>query len=226
MPFIRPIRVAVRYAACYAVSIGLLLVPVQGAQAQGDGEVLSNATVVQMLNAKLSKDLILGKINSARPGFDLSSTGITSLISLKVDPGIVKQMLQVADNARRSGTAPSTLVGLDEVLTNEIIVKMLGDKVPKPLVLQKMQMSRTAFDVSAGGMVSLKTSKVPDDVIKAMLLPPAPPPTRAIPVKEPTPAPAAADDKGAAKAAGSAAKSKATAKDSAKSTPPRKPPTA
>ena len=226
MPFIRPIRVAVRYAACYAVSIGLLLVPVQGAQAQGDGEVLSNATVVQMLNAKLSKDLILGKINSARPGFDLSSTGIMSLISFKVDQGIIKQMLQVADNARRSGTAPSTLVGLDEVLTNEIVVKMLGDKVPKPLVLQKMQMSRTAFDVSAGGMVSLKTSKVPDDVIKAMLLPPAPPASRAVPVKEPTPSPAAADDKGAAKAAGSAAKSKATAKDSAKSTPPRKPPTA
>ena len=223
MPFIRAIRVAVSYA----MSIGfLLLVPLPSAQAQGDSEVLSNATVVQMVSAKLSKDLILGKINSARPGFDLSSTGIMSLISFKVDQGIIKQMLQVADNARRSGTAPSTLVGLDEVLTNEIVVKMLGDKVPKPLVLQKMQMSRTAFDVSAGGMVSLKTSKVPDDVIKAMLLPPAPPASRAVPVKEPTPSPAAADDKGAAKAAGSAAKSKATAKDSAKSTPPRKPPTA
>ncbi len=219
---------AIRVAVTYAGTVGcLLLAPLLRAEAQADAEVLSNATVVQMVTAKLSKDLILGKINSARPGFDLSSVGLASLIASKVDQSIIKQMLQVADNARRSGTAPSTLAGLDEVLTNEMIVKMLGDKVPKPLVLQKMQMSRSAFDVSAGGMVSLKTSKVPDDVIKAMLLPPTPPPTRAIPVKDPTPAPAAADDKSAAKAAaGTAAKSKATAKDSAKTVPPKKPPTA
>ena len=222
MHFMRAIRVAATYAGTL-----VLLAPLPRADAQGDAEVLSNATVVQMVTAKLSKDLILGKINSARPGFDLSSVGIASLISSKVDQGIVKQMLQVADNARRSGSAPSTLVGLDEVLTNEIIVKMLVDKVPKPLVLQKMQMSRSAFDVSAGGMVSLKNSKVPDDVIQAMLLPPTPPPSRAIPVKEPTQAPPAVDDKSTAKAAaGTAAKSKATAKDSAKTVPPKKPPTA
>ncbi len=172
-----------------AAALGILvLAPVHRASAQADTEVLSNATVVQMVTGKLSKDLITGKINSARPGFDLSSDGIISLVGFKVDQNVIKLMLQVSDNARRSGTAPSTLVGLDEVLSNEIVVRMLSGKVPKQLVLAKIQMSRSAFDVTSSGLVSLNTSKVPEDVIKAMLLPPAPPTTSApIPVREPTP---------------------------------------
>src|SRR6187401_749486 len=100
----------------------MILAPLAVVRGQADAEVLSNATVVQMVAGKLSKNLITGKINSARPGFDLSSDGIVSLVGFKVDQDIIKLMLQVADNARRSGTAPSTLVGLDEVLTNEIVV--------------------------------------------------------------------------------------------------------
>ena len=133
----------------------------------------------------------LGTINSARPGFDLSSDGLISLVGFKVDQSIVKLMLQVADNARHSGTAPATLVGLDEVLTNEIVVRMLTSKVPKQVILAKIQISRSTFDVSASGLVSLNTSKVPDDVIKAMMLPPAKPVAAApMPVRE---APAAAE---------------------------------
>ncbi len=212
-------------AARTATAAMLLLLPLHAALGQGDAEVLNNGTIVQMVAGKLSKDLILGKINSARPGFDLSAIGIASLITAKVDQNIVKQMLIVADNSRRSGTAPSTLTGLDEILTNEIVVKMFVDKVPKPLVLQKIQMSRSSFDVSAGGLVSLSTAKVPEDVIKAMMIPSSAPVSRtSAPVREPPPPPSA-DAKGAAKSAsGTAAKSKTAAKDSAK-TPPKKPPT-
>src|SRR5215813_47905 len=59
------------------------LAPLHQAVGQADPEVLSNNTVVQMVAGKLSKDLIIGKINSARPGFDLSSDGITSLVTMK-----------------------------------------------------------------------------------------------------------------------------------------------
>ncbi len=172
----------------WTAAIGVLIVaPLQQSRAQGDTEVLTNATVVQMVAGKLSKDLIVGKINSARPGFDLSSDGIISLVSFKVDQNIIKLMLQVSDNARRSGSALPTLVGLDEVLSNEIVVRMLSGKVPKQIVLAKIQMSRSAFDVSSSGLVSLTTSKVPEDVIKAMMLPPPTAPAVApIPVREPT----------------------------------------
>lgn len=216
---------SVRAVVWYCAGLlGLMLSPASGAGAQGDTEVLSNATVVQMVAGKLSKDLIVGKINSARPGFDLSSDGIISLVGFKVDQNIIKLMLQVGDNARRSGSAPSTLAGLDEVLTNEIVVRMLSGKVPKQLVMAKIQMSRSAFDVSSSGLVSLNTSKVPEDVIKAMLLPPAPPPSAApISVKE-APAPTAVAKP---EAGSTTAKPKAPAPTKApvaKVPPPKKPP--
>ena len=160
---------AVRCAASFAI---VMFAPFAHAYAQTDTEVLNNAAVVQMVAGKLSKNLITGKINSTRPGFDLSSDGIISLVGFKVDQDIIKLMLQVADNARRSNNAPSTLIGMDEVLTNEIVVRMHGAKVPKQIILAKIQVSRSAFDVTAAGLVSLNTSKVPEDVIKAMMLPP------------------------------------------------------
>ena len=195
---------------------------------RGDTEVLSNATVVQMVAGKLSKDLIVGKINAARPGFDLSSEGLISLVGFKVDQSILKLMLQVGDNARRSGSAPATLSGLDEVLTNEIVVRMLNGKVPKQIVLSKIQMSRSQFDVSASGLVSLNTSKVPDDVIKAMMLPPAPPAPAAIPVREAAaaaPVPTSKPDK--ATPSGTPPKATPTKPPATKTppaTPPKKPP--
>ncbi len=191
----------------------LILVPFQPAFGQADQEVLSNPAVIQMVAGKLSKDLIVGKINSARPGFDLSSDGIIALNGSKVDQNLIKLMLQVSDNARRSGNAPATLVGLDEVLTNEIVVRMLTAKVPKQIVLAKIQVSRSAFDVSSAGLVSLNTSKVPDEVIKAMMLPPAPPVSAApIPVREAAPPPPVAPAE--------VPKAKAPAKPK----PPKKPP--
>ncbi|MBL0171204.1 MAG: hypothetical protein IPP90_10820 [Gemmatimonadaceae bacterium] len=223
----RVVRVVV--GRCAFVLGALACIPPQPMLAQGDTEVLSNATVVQMVAGKLSKDLIVGKINSARPGFDLSSDGLIGLVGFKVDQNIIKLMLQVGDNARRSGSAPSTLTGLDEVLTNEIVVRMLGGKVPKQLVLAKIQMSRSTFDVSASGLVSLNTSKVPEDVIKAMLLPPPPPVSPApIPVREPVPAPVVAP-KPEAKPTTAAPKAKTAAPTKAPATktappPAKKPP--
>ena len=226
MSFARSVHSLARYGVA-AAGI-LLLAPQATARAQGDTEVLSNATVVQMVAGKLSKDLIVGKINAARPGFDLSSEGLISLVGFKVDQSILKLMLQVGDNARRSGSAPATLSGLDEVLTNEIVVRMLNGKVPKQIVLSKIQMSRSQFDVSASGLVSLNTSKVPDDVIKAMMLPPAPPVPAAIPVREAAaaaPVPTSKPDK--ATPSGTPPKATPTKPPATKTppaTPPKKPP--
>ena len=89
---------------------------------------------------------------------------------------------------------------------------MLTSKVPKQVILSKIQVSRSAFDVSASGLVSLNASKVPDDVIKAMMLPPA---SAAKGEAPPAPAPPpAATAKG---------KPASPAKPAAKKTPPKKP---
>ncbi len=209
------ISAASRYRA---TALGLLiLVPVAAVRAQGDTEVLSNATIVQMVAGRLSRDLIINKINAARPGFDISSDGIIYLCSNKVDQKIVALMLQVAEGARKRGNPPSALVGLDEVLSNESVVHMVTAKVPKQLILAKVQMSRSAFDVSASGLVSLNTSKVPEEVIKAMMLPPpAPVSPTPIPVREPAPAPPPATT--------TAAAPKTPPKAPAKKPPPPPPP--
>jgi hypothetical protein len=56
-----------------------------------------------------------------------------------------------------------------EVLTNESVVQMVVGKVPKDLILAKIQSTSTAFDVTANGLVSLYQRKVPTDMMKAMI---------------------------------------------------------
>jgi hypothetical protein len=56
-----------------------------------------------------------------------------------------------------------------ETLTNESIVSMLTGKVPKSLVISKIQSTGSAFDVTAPGIVALYYSKVPTDVIRYMM---------------------------------------------------------
>lgn len=157
--------------AAAAVSLSLAL-PMERAAAQTtDTEILTNDAVVQMVAAKLSKTLVLGKISSARPGFDVSTDGIVALVGAKIDAGIIRSMLAVADSAHKKGNAPAELKGHDEVLTNDHIVRMVTSRVNKQVIFQKIQMSRTNFDVTANGLVELSKNKVPQDVIKVMMQP-------------------------------------------------------
>jgi hypothetical protein len=61
-----------------------------------------------------------------------------------------------------------------EVLTNDSVVQMVVGKVPKGIVLTKIQSTPNTFDTTANGLVTLYTSKVPTDLIKAMLAASAP----------------------------------------------------
>ena len=56
-----------------------------------------------------------------------------------------------------------------EVLTNESVVQMVVGKVPKDLILAKIQSTSTAFDITANGLVNLYQSKVSTDMIKVMM---------------------------------------------------------
>jgi hypothetical protein len=178
-----------------------------------------------MVTGKLGKDLIIGKITAAVPGFDLSSEGLVLLNVNKVDGNIVKAMFDAAESARRRGTA-SSVTGIDEVLNNEIIIRMVTAKVSKDLIIKKMGASPSQFDVSSAGLVNLNTNKVPSDVIKMMMLPPPPPAAVApedIPVRAPvgkpntTTPPKTTPPK-------TTTTPKTTAKPPAQTPPPKKPP--
>ena len=56
-----------------------------------------------------------------------------------------------------------------EVLTNESVIQMVTAKIPRDVILEKIQGTRTNFDVTTSGLVSLNTNKVPKDIIKAMM---------------------------------------------------------
>lgn len=56
-----------------------------------------------------------------------------------------------------------------DVLTNQSIIALCEAKVAKGVILQKINSSKSNFDVSTSGLVLLKTAKVPDAITETML---------------------------------------------------------
>jgi hypothetical protein len=65
--------------------------------------------------------------------------------------------------------APSIASAQAEVLTNESITQMIAAKVSKDLITSKIRTTKATYDVSTAGLISLYTSKVPNDIIKLMM---------------------------------------------------------
>ena len=150
------------------LALGIALAFPAGALAQRGGtdtEVLTNQAVINMVTAKLNKDLLTTKINSTRNSFDVTVNGLVSLQQSKVPPDAIRSMITMAADAKL-GRPPSRT---PEVLQNQSVVTLVTAKVPKAVVLAKIQSTRSAFDVSADGLVGLTKAKVPTDVIKAMI---------------------------------------------------------
>ena len=56
-------------------------------------EILTNETVVKMVNAKLGDTLIIGKIKSSKTNFDLSTDAIIKLKQAGVSDKVIEAML-------------------------------------------------------------------------------------------------------------------------------------
>jgi hypothetical protein len=138
----------------------LCLAPLAIAQSSAGGaEVLTNQTVVQMVTAKLATDVIQAKIQSTKTNFDVTTAGLIGLYTNKVPREILKSMLAV-------GTAKAA----SEVLTNQSVIQMVTAKLPRDVIMAKIQSSKSKFDVTSDGLVSLNTNKVPKDIIKSMMV--------------------------------------------------------
>lgn len=142
---------------------------VQNAWAQ---EVLTNQSIVAMNQAKVSRSLIIEKINISRCQFDMSANGLLSLKSIDVPESIMEAMLAV--------TRPT------DVLNNEDVIRLTQAGLGRKLLTQKIQAGSTRFNVSTDGMIQLKVAKVPEAIIKIMMTPgagPSPKPTAKTPAK-------------------------------------------
>ncbi len=56
-----------------------------------------------------------------------------------------------------------------EIVTNELVIKMYQARLSRALILSKIQYSPCTFDLSANGLIALKRAKIPDDIIKIMI---------------------------------------------------------
>jgi len=61
--------------------------------ARASTEVLTNESVIQMVTAKLNKNIILAKIQGTKANFDTTTDGLVSLNTNKVPKEIIQVML-------------------------------------------------------------------------------------------------------------------------------------
>jgi len=158
----------------YALALFTLMPSSVSAQA---AEVLSNTSVVNMISARVSKDLILTKIRTTKSGFDVTASGLVRLHQSKVPQDVIVAMMAAAGDPKLA--VPAT--GPAEVLTNNEIVQMVMGQLPRSLIIEKIRVSKARFDVTSDGLVSLQTSKVPDEIVKAMMTAPVAPPPKSPP---------------------------------------------
>src|ERR1051326_3457452 len=57
-------------------------------------ELVTNATVIEMVNAKLPSDVIITKIQASKTNFDLSTAALVKLNESSVPSDVVKAMMQ------------------------------------------------------------------------------------------------------------------------------------
>lgn len=142
--------------------IVLMLAAAGSAAAQAanksNGEVLTNQTIVQLVLAKLPRDVILAKIQSSKTDFDVTVSGLAQLEANKVPVEVMKAMM--SSNPKKTSS---------EVLTNESVMQMVTAHVPHDIILAKIQGTKTNFDISSTGLVNLNSNKVPKDIIKVMM---------------------------------------------------------
>jgi hypothetical protein len=67
------------------------------------------------------------------------------------------------------GPLAMSVVHAQEVMTNDSVISMVKAGLPDSVIIAKIRASERKFDTSTDGLVKLKTAKVPDSVIEAMI---------------------------------------------------------
>jgi hypothetical protein len=168
--------VARRWAVVLACGLSVFSVGAQARAGSQAAEVLTNDAIVQMVVGKVPRNVILTKIQSTKSEFDIAGHELVSLYQKKVAKDTILAMIQAV-----APSAPK------ELLTNEEVIYMLTNALPRDIVIAKIQASKPGFDLTATGLVNLNQNKVAQDVMKAMMA--ATPPASSSAPAAPTPAP-------------------------------------
>ena len=142
----------IRFSLIFAVLICFFI---HTTQAQ---EIITNQSVLNMHQNKVSSNLIVSKIRASRSNFDVSTNGLLQLLSAKLSDSVIEAMMQ------------STT--MTDILTNTDIINLREANMSRKLMTQKINSSRAQFDMSTNGLIQLKNGKVPDGIQKIMMVAP------------------------------------------------------
>ena len=120
-------------------------------------ETLTNQSISSLVAAKVAPKIIISKIQSSTNTFDMSSEGMIGLKTSKVNDQLIEAMLL---NCRQ----------LPKV-NNDEVIKLTSAGITKKIILKKIALSNCKFDTGTDALIALKTAKVDDDVINAMMDP-------------------------------------------------------
>lgn len=124
------------------------------AQAQ---EILNNQSIITLVRAKIARDLILDKIKASASQFNMSTNGLIELKQAAVPDPIVDAMMLA------SSPLPT--------LRNQDIVELCAGGLSRDIITKKIQYSETSFNLSTDDIVALKSARVPDQLVKVMMVP-------------------------------------------------------
>ncbi len=120
-------------------------------------ETLTNQSIVSLVKAKISPDLIIDKIKFSPSNFDLGTKGIIDLTKEGVKSNVLEAMMLTSDNL--------------PILRNQDIIDLHVSRIAKDVILNKITYSECNFNITVEGMVELKANKVPDAVVKVVMDP-------------------------------------------------------
>ncbi|SFF16220.1 hypothetical protein [Spirosoma endophyticum] len=120
-------------------------------------EVLNNQSIITLVRAKVARDLILDKIKASASQFNMSTNGLVELKQATVPDPILDAMMLA------SSPLPT--------LRNQDVIDLYTGKVSREIITKKIQYSETSFNLSTDDIVALKAAKVPDQLVKVMMVP-------------------------------------------------------
>ena len=103
----------------------LLFFAVAFAHAQ-TSEVLTNATIVKMVKAKLSDDIIIDEINNSKVNFDMSTEGLKELSAQNVSEPVIEAMKKAA-GTQESTTKSAPVVEVAAVATTAAVATQAAE---------------------------------------------------------------------------------------------------
>lgn len=107
----------------------------------------------------MSKKIILSKIASTAANFDLTSTAIINLYEKDINDDLILKMIESDKNRMVN----------NEILTNEIIIKMNTAKISKKIILTKIKSSNNNYDLKTDALIKLKENKVSEEIVMAIM---------------------------------------------------------